>query len=102
MQSNPSEGMTRRQKLVDILSIESRTFEGLLDEFGVHRDVLEADLRSLQKSLKHNRLRLVADPAECGGCGFVFRDREVRHFHPPGKCPRCKSTNIQAGRLRIK
>ncbi|MDP2645248.1 MAG: hypothetical protein Q8P24_09935 [Desulfobacterales bacterium] len=37
---------------------------------------------------------LIVDPAECRKCGFVFEDRE--RVKKPGKCPKCKSTFIEA------
>ncbi len=94
-------GMTRRQRLADLLGHEARTFEGLLAELRLRAEVLEDDLRRLDRTLRRGGQRLHAEPARCGGCGFVFRDREARHFSPPGKCPECRGTAIHAGRLRI-
>ena len=93
--------MTRRQRLADLLSFEARTFEGLLPELKIHADVLEDDLRRLDRTLRRRGQRLRPEPARCNGCGFVFKDREARHFSPPGRCPECRGTDLVAGRIRI-
>jgi hypothetical protein len=94
--------MTRRQKLLDLLEHESRTFDGLAAELRTSTKVLETDLRSLERSLKAKGRRIVVEPAICIDCGFVFRGRDSKRFHDPSKCPRCRGTHLQPGRLSIK
>ena len=94
-------GMTRRQRLADLLSFEARTFDGLLAELRLRADELEVDLRRLDRTLRSQGKRLHAEPARCQGCGFVFKDREARRFAPPGRCPGCRDPDIRPGRIRI-
>jgi Predicted transcriptional regulator containing an HTH domain fused to a Zn-ribbon len=98
----PADAMTRRQRLADILDVEGRSVEALAAEFRTTPRDVEADLRSLEKTLRHEGKRLVVQPARCGKCGFVFEDRSDRRFTTPGKCPKCRATHIQPAILRIK
>lgn len=43
--------------------------------------------------------RVEVIPAECVGCGYVFRDRA--RLTAPGACPACRATRIQAPRFRL-
>lgn len=56
-------------------------------------------LEHLRKSLNAEGIRLSQDPAECRGCGFVFRKRE--RFKSPGRCPVCKGEAISDPAFRI-
>jgi predicted Zn-ribbon and HTH transcriptional regulator len=59
---------------------------------------LAEDLEHLAKSLKHEGLRLVVEPARCEKCEFVFtKGRLVK----PGRCPKCKSTWIDEPRVGV-
>jgi hypothetical protein len=49
-------------------------------------------LEHLRKSLHAEGRRLVQIPAECRGCGFIFRKRE--RFLSPSRCPVCKGEAI--------
>jgi hypothetical protein len=53
---------------------------------------IENHLEHLQKSLRAEGRRLTQVPAECRGCGFVFRKRE--RLKAPGRCPLCKGESI--------
>lgn len=54
------------------------------------REVYE-HLPHVEKSLG-NDTKLIAQPARCLDCGFVFRKRT--RFTTPGKCPVCRSEAI--------
>lgn len=56
-------------------------------------------LEHLRKSLHSEGLRLVQVPAECRGCGFVFRKRE--RLTAPGRCPVCKGESISDPSFRV-
>lgn len=84
-----------------MLRDESYTFEDLRQIFLVGVDDLESDLKHLDRSLRRSHERLRAEPAKCASCGFAFRDREPRHFHPPSRCPKCKEERIEQARLHI-
>lgn len=60
---------------------------------------VESHLESLKKSLHAEGRRLAQVPAECRGCGFVFRKRE--RLKSPGRCPVCKGESISDPSFRI-
>lgn len=60
---------------------------------------IENHLEHLKKSLHAEGCRLTQIPAECRGCGFVFRKRE--RLKAPGRCPVCKGESISDPSFRI-
>jgi len=50
-------------------------------------------LEHIRKSLGEQNRKLVVTPAECLGCGFVFKKRE--RLTTPGRCPVCHGEHIQ-------
>lgn len=60
---------------------------------------IENHLAHLRKSLRSEGLRLETLPAECRGCGFLFRKRE--RLRPPGRCPLCKGEAISDPAFRV-
>jgi predicted Zn-ribbon and HTH transcriptional regulator len=60
---------------------------------------IENHLEHLQKSLRAEGRRLTQVPAECRGCGFVFRKRE--RLKAPGRCPLCKGESISDPSFRV-
>jgi len=60
---------------------------------------IENHLEHLRKSLHAEGRRLAQVPAECRGCGFVFRKRE--RLKAPGRCPVCKGESISDPFFRI-
>jgi predicted Zn-ribbon and HTH transcriptional regulator len=67
----------------------------------IHRPEKEIanHLEHLRKSLRTEGLRLTQVPAECRGCGFVFRKRD--RLKGPGRCPVCKGESISDPSFRI-
>ena len=57
-------------------------------------------LLHIRRSLKAEGKRLEIEPAACLACGFVFTDRD--RFHPPGRCPRCRSSRIRRPRYGLR
>lgn len=94
-------GGTRRQEILALLEAEPRTFEGLRAALGCGVAALEADLRHVARSARGSGRRLEVEPARCRACGFAFRNREPRRFHPPSRCPRCRSEWIEAATLAL-
>lgn len=90
--------LTRRQTIQRLLEEGRWSFEELRGELGVPVHLLEDDLRHLWRSARGT---LRVDPARCPACDFVFRDREPRHFSPPGKCPRCRSRAVSPSRFSL-
>lgn len=60
---------------------------------------IEHHLEHLRKSLHAEGRRLTQVPAECRGCGFVFRKRD--RLKGPGRCPVCKGEAISDPSFRI-
>ena len=56
-------------------------------------------LEHLKKSLHSDGRRLSQVPAECRGCGFVFRKRE--RLKAPSRCPICKGEAISDPAFRV-
>jgi predicted Zn-ribbon and HTH transcriptional regulator len=56
-------------------------------------------LEHLRKSLRAEGRRLAQIPAECRGCGFVFRKRD--RLKSPGRCPVCKGESISDPSFRV-
>ncbi|MFN7133490.1 MAG: transcriptional regulator [Myxococcales bacterium] len=94
-------GSTRRQQLVELLSGRAWAFEDLRQALGGSLHRLEEDLRHVDRSLRGSGQTLKVEPATCGECGFVFRNREAKHLRPPSRCPECKSSRIEQPRFSI-
>ncbi len=92
-------GQTRRQALRALLQQGPWGFEALREALEVPVRQLEDDLRHVAKSARGAGGRLEVDPARCHDCDFVFRGREARHYHAPGRCPLCRSRRIEEPRL---
>jgi hypothetical protein len=67
----------------------------------VHRPEKEVEnhLEHLRKSLHSEGRRLGQIPAECRGCGFVFRKRD--RLKAPSRCPVCKGEGISDPSFRV-
>jgi len=99
----PGVGATRtpRQQLRGLLRREALSFDALRALLGLAVRRLEEELRHVERSARGRGERLVVEPARCIACGFEFRDREARHLHAPGRCPRCRSERITAPTFRL-
>jgi predicted Zn-ribbon and HTH transcriptional regulator len=67
----------------------------------VHRSEKEVEnhLEHLRKSLHSEGRQLDQIPAECRGCGFVFRKRD--RLKAPSRCPVCKGEAISDPSFRV-
>jgi predicted Zn-ribbon and HTH transcriptional regulator len=92
---------TPRQQLRGLLGRETLSFRELRELLGLSVRRLEEELRHVERSARGRGERLRVDPPGCLDCGFVFRDREVRHLHAPGRCPSCRSERIREPRFRL-
>jgi transcriptional regulator len=99
----PGVGATRtaRQQLRGLLRREALSFGTLRELLGLPVRRLEEELRHVERSARGQNERLVVEPARCLACGFLFRDREARHLHAPGRCPRCRSERIADPTFRL-
>jgi transcriptional regulator len=92
---------TVRQQLRGLLRREAFSYETLRDVLGLSVRALEEELRHVERSARAAGERLIVEPARCRACEYVFRDRSVRHFHAPGRCPQCRSERIEDPAFRI-
>jgi hypothetical protein len=91
---------TRRQLIARLLAAGPWSFEELKRELGIPGPELEEDLRHLERSGRASGSRLQVEPARCRACRFTLRGRPGR-YHPPGRCPRCRSERIAGPWLRV-
>jgi hypothetical protein len=89
---------TRRQEIIDRLTLDEWEFYGLRKDLGLTVKVLEEDLRHIAHSVRAAGRRLIVRPARCDGCDFEFRSTA---YHPPGRCPSCRDRRISGPWLRI-
>lgn len=92
---------TLRQQLHGLLRREELSFQTLRALLGLPVRRLEEELRHVERSARGAGERLMVTPARCLACEYVFRDREGRHLHAPGRCPRCRSERIADPSFRI-
>lgn len=92
---------TARQRIARWLAEGELDFETLRDALGLGVRDLERELRHVERSLRRSGRRLAVVEPRCIACGYVFRGRAERHLHPPGRCPRCRSSRIAPPRFRI-
>lgn len=99
----PGIGATRtpRQQLRGLLLRETLSFRELRELLGLSVRRLEEELRHVERSARGCSERLWVDPPRCLTCHFVFRDREARHLHAPGRCPHCRGERITEPRFRL-
>jgi hypothetical protein len=92
---------TVRQQLRGLLLREPLAYETLRALLGLTVRQLEDDLRHVERSARAAGERLHVEPARCRACEYRFRDREKRHFHPPARCPHCRSERIDDPVFRL-
>jgi predicted Zn-ribbon and HTH transcriptional regulator len=90
---------TRREEIVVLLEAEQYDIDDLRRTLEIPVHLLEEDLRHIEKSVRAAGKRLVAEPARCLSCGFVFRKTK---FHPPGRCPECRDHRIAGPFMKIR
>ncbi|MBW2976999.1 transcriptional regulator [Candidatus Woesearchaeota archaeon] len=90
--------MTRREKIIEILSKEEKSAQQLANELQAQLFEILEDLGHIKHSIKPRKL--MALPAKCRKCGFAFEERSK--IKKPGRCPRCKSEWIMAPLFRIR
>ena len=89
---------TRRQEIVQRLRQKELSFDDLRHELAVKVSTLEDDLTHIQRSVKANHERLLVRSAICADCGFELSSTAL---HPPGRCPTCKSRDLDGPWLSI-
>lgn len=90
--------MTRRQEIISLLEKEEHSAQGLANHFRMELKFIVEDLAHIKRSVKPRKL--VITPAQCKGCGFVFKERS--RIKRPSRCPQCKHERIQESLFRIR
>lgn len=90
---------TARRRIRGLLEERPYTAKELSFAARLPEKDVEGHLERLRKSLHAEGRRLAQIPAECRGCGFVFRKRD--RFKSPGRCPICKGESIADPSFRI-
>lgn len=93
-------GETVRRRLIVLLTeagpLSAKELSGLL---GIPEKEVRLHLPHIRKSLAASGHRLMMIRPVCRSCGFEFHKRE--RLVKPGRCPRCRETNIEEPRFRI-
>lgn len=98
--STPSEEReTVRRRIRTLLEEGSHTAKEISFAVRLPEKDVESHLERLRKTLHAEGRRLAQVPAECRGCGFVFRKRD--RLKAPGRCPVCKGESISDPSFRV-
>lgn len=98
--SIPAEGKeTVRRQIRALLEKGPHSAKEISIAIRIPEKEVENHLEHLRKSLHTEGRRLTQVPAECRGCGFVFRKRD--RLKAPGRCPVCKGESISDSSFRV-
>ncbi|AFM23072.1 transcriptional regulator [Desulfomonile tiedjei] len=87
----PEDILTIRKRIAQLLKAGEFTARDISRILHISEKEVYEHLPHVEKSLG-NEHNLIAKPAACLDCGFVFKKRT--RFTTPGKCPVCKSEGI--------
>jgi transcriptional regulator len=90
---------TFRQEIISVLTGRTLSAREISAEVGISEKEVVDHLGHIRIAVRKSRERLMIIPAECKKCGFRFKKRE--RLNKPGKCPICRSQQIQAPRFSI-
>jgi len=93
-----SPALTRRQEIIHRLREQEWVFDDLRHDLAVKVSTLEDDLGHIERSVRSNGERLRVRPAVCADCSFRLSSQA---HHPPGRCPKCRSGNLDGPWLSI-
>ncbi len=83
--------MTIRRRIRELLELGDYAARDLSQLLSVSEKDLYDHLAHVEKSAPGPK-GIIARPAECLDCGFVFKDR--RKLKPPSRCPKCRSEAV--------
>ena len=84
---------TIRKSIVDILEVRSLSAKEISGHVRISEKEVYDHLKHIQKTLDRKNRKLEITPSRCKQCGFEFKKRE--RLKKPGKCPVCKSEQIE-------
>ena len=84
--------LTIRQQIIVLISDREMDARELSREVGIKEKEVYEHLVHIQRSLAAKGSKLAVRPSECLSCGYVFKDR--RRLTRPGRCPRCRQSQL--------
>lgn len=92
--------MTVRDQIREALQRRPHTALEVSGVVGIPHGEVAGHLEHLARSLPHQGLVLVVEPAHCVACGFTFEDR--KRLGRPSRCPQCRSERVMPPRFEIR
>lgn len=83
---------TIRRHIMSAIEGKALSAKDISAEVGISEKEVYDHLEHIHRSFHHGGGYLVVTPAECQGCGFVFKKRD--RLKKPGKCPVCNGESI--------
>ena len=90
---------TIRQQIIMLLTEKEMSARELSQAIGIREKEVYEHLPHIARSVAVQKQKLIIQPAQCLGCGYVFKDR--KRFTPPGRCPHCKQSHLDEPRYLI-
>jgi len=86
--------------MISLLCEQEMSARDLSQAMGIREKEVYTHLSHMERSVAARKKKLMILPSRCTNCGFVFKDR--KRFTRPGRCPHCKSEQIQNPTYKIK
>jgi predicted Zn-ribbon and HTH transcriptional regulator len=90
---------TIRQQMIVLLTEKEMSARELSQAIGIREKEVYEHLPHIARSVAVQKQKLTIQPAQCLGCGYVFKDR--KRFTRPGRCPHCKQSHLDEPRYLI-
>jgi len=90
---------TLRKEMMTLLGDNEMSAKEISSAVRIGEKDVYTHLNHIERSVKHQRKKLIITPAECLECGYAFEKR--RRFTRPSRCPICKSEHIRNPMYRI-
>ncbi|MCP4631267.1 MAG: transcriptional regulator [bacterium] len=90
---------TIRQQIIELLTDEQMDARELSQAVGIKEKEVYDHLTHIARSVAAMGSKLTIRPSECLKCGYVFQNR--RRFTRPGRCPRCRESQLTTPFYRI-
>jgi predicted Zn-ribbon and HTH transcriptional regulator len=90
---------TIRQQIIVLLIEKEMSARELSQAIGIREKEVYKHLPHIARSVAVQKQKLIIQPAQCLGCGYVFKER--KRFTRPSRCPRCKKSHLDEPRYLI-
>lgn len=91
---------TVRRQIISMLEAQTLSAKEISGGAGIPEKEVYGHLEHIQRTVSKRDEDFVITPSECIRCGFIFKKREK--LKKPGKCPVCRSEQIQEPLFLIK